>query len=344
MTVESVTDKIVDEMGASLGVLLSALGISGGIWQAMAGAGPLTADEVAARTGLAEPYVREWLRSQAAGHYLDYDAAAHTFTLPDDVAAAILEGPGGGMIEASTQMFASMGAEFEAAMREGRGFGWHERDPQYWAGSDMITRLAISPELVAGAIGAVDGVPAALTAGGSVADIGSGYGTPTIMVGQAYPDARVIGFDYHDASVASARKAAAEAGVGDRVRFEVASAKDFPGTGYSLVTFFDSLHDLGDPVGALEHARGALAPDGAVLLFEPLAADRVADNLNPFGRMFYAVSTLVCTPNALSQEGYAIGTLAGEATLRAVAGTAGFTRVRRVPVEAPMNLVLELRP
>jgi SAM-dependent methyltransferase len=244
-------------------------------------------------------------------------------------------------------MFCSMAAgfaEFDAAMRAGRGFGWHQRDPRYWAASDRFSRLAIAPELIETAIGELDGVPAALGAGGSVADIGCGYGSPTIMVGQAYPEARVTGFDYHDASVASARKAAAEAGVGDRVRFEVSSAKDFPGTGYALVTFFDSLHDLGDPVGALEHARRALDPDGAVLLFEPLAADRVVDNLNPTGRMFYAVSALVCTPNALSQEGLAIGAQAGESTLRTVAGTAGFGRVRRVPVDAPMNLVLELRP
>jgi 2-polyprenyl-3-methyl-5-hydroxy-6-metoxy-1,4-benzoquinol methylase len=179
-----------------------------------------------------------------------------------------------------------------------------------------------------------------------VADVGCGYGSPTIALASARPHARVDGFDAHDGSIARARRAAATAGVADRVRFEVATAKDFPipDGGYDLVTLFDVLHDLGDPVGALAHVRAALAEGGTVMLVEPLGADRVEDNLNPVGRMWYGASVIACTPNALAQEGHALGTLAGEARLREVAAAAGFGRVRRVPVDAPLNLVLELRP
>jgi len=183
-----------------------------------------------------------------------------------------------------------------------------------------------------------------LAAGGKVADVGCGYGAVLIALADAYPAAQLHGFDYHDASIASARSAAEAAGVGTSVRFEVATAKDYPGSGYDLITFFDSLHDLGDPVGALTHARTALSPDGAVLLIEPAGADRLEDNINPIGRLWYGVSTTVCTPNGLAQEGHPLGTLAGEARLREAASAAGFTRIRQLEAEAPINILLELRP
>jgi 2-polyprenyl-3-methyl-5-hydroxy-6-metoxy-1,4-benzoquinol methylase len=201
----------------------------------------------------------------------------------------------------------------------------------------------MAPDFPAMAIGALEGVPDALRAGGAVLDVGCGFGTPTIWIAESFPAARVTGCDYHDASIAAARKAATAAGVADRVRFEVTTAKDAPGSGYALVVFVDSLHDLGDPVGALARARELLAPGGAVLLIEPRGADRLEGNLNPVGRMFYAVSTMFCTPTAVSQEGTAIGTLAGPQILSEVALDAGFRVVRPVPVEAPFNLVLELR-
>jgi SAM-dependent methyltransferase len=347
-TVEEVMGKILAELGGSLGVLLNALGTRAGLWAAMAGAGPLTTTDVAYRTGLSAPLVREWLRAQAAGGYLSYDPATETFTLLQAVAVAMLHAPGGAMIDACTSMFCAMGAgfaDFTEAFRGSGAYGWDRRTEEYLHGSDLLTRTALPAELI-GAI--LDQLGTGLAHGGTVADVGCGYAAPTLAVAAHFPAARVLGIDYHDVSVTHARAAADRAGLGDRVRFEVAAATDLPGAGYSLITFFDSLHDLGDPVGALAQARLALAADGAVLLVEPLAADRVEDNLNPSGRMFYAVSTLVCTPNALSQQvpggPEPLGTLAGEPRLRDVAAAAGFTRVRRIPVDAPLNLVLELRP
>ena len=351
-TPEAVVGQLVQELGGSLGVLLTALGNRTGLWAALAGAGPLTAAELAERTELDETLVREWCRAQAAGGYLSYAPAGETFRLPEAVAAALVHGPGGAMVDACTEMFCSLGAgfdEFTAAFRAGGGFGWHRHDARFWRGSDALTRVALPAELIGAALEQLGPVTSALTEGASVLDVGSGYGTPTIALAQHFPAARVLGIDYHDASVAQARRAAAAAGVADRVRFEVGSAADLPGSGYALITFFDSLHDLGDPLAALIQARDALAPDGAVLLVEPLAADRVEDNLTPSGRMFYAVSTLICTPNAVSQrpEGAGLaplGTQAGEPLLRQVAAAAGFTRVRGVPVDAALNLMLELRP
>jgi SAM-dependent methyltransferase len=347
-TPEMVIGQLVGELGGSLGVLLTALGNRTGLWAALAGAGPLPAAELAGRTGLNATLVREWCRAQAAGGYLTYRPDDHTFELPDAVAGALLHGPGAAMVDACTDMLCSQGAEFDefvTAFRAGSGFGWHRRDERFWHGSDALTKVALPAELIGAVLDQLGSVAAVLAAGGSVVDVGSGYGTPTIAIARHFPAARVLGVDYNDASVANARRAAAEAGVAGRVRFEVGSATDLPGSGYALVTFFDSLHDFGDPVGALVQARAVLAEDGAVLLVEPLAADRVEDNLNPSGRMFYAVSALICTPNAVAQGGTApLGTQAGEELLRATAAAAGFTRVRRVPVDAPMNLVLELRP
>lgn len=346
-TVEAVLGQIFDELGASLGVLLSGLGMRTGLWATLAGAGSLTPAEVGRRTGVAEPLAREWLRAQAAAGYLRYDSSDGRFSMPDAVAGAMLDGPGGAFIDACTSMLCSMGAgfeEFTAAFQTGAGFGWDRRTEEYWHGSDLMTRTALPPDVI-GAV--LDQLDTRLATGGSVADVGCGYGAPTIAIAAHFPAAEVLGVDYHDVSVAHARSAAAEAGVSDHVRFEVAAATDLPGEGYELITFFDSLHDLGDPIGALTRARDALAEDGVVLLVELLASDHVEDNLNPSGRMFYAVSTLVCTPNAISQQipggPMPLGTLAGETLLREVAAAAGFTRIRRVPVDTPLNLVLELR-
>src|SRR5919107_481687 len=283
-TVDEVMGKILSELGGSLGVLLNALGTRAGLWTAMAGAGPLTSTDVAYRTGLSAPLVREWLRAQAAGGYLSYHPARETFTLPEAVAAAMLHAPGGAMINACTSMLCSMGAgfaDFTEAFQGSGAYGWNRRTEEYLHGSDLLTRTALPAELI-GAI--LDQLGTGLAHGGTVADLGCGYATPTLAVAAHFPAARVLGIDYHHVSVT--------------------------------------------------HARDA--------------ADRAEDNLNPSGRMFYAVSTLVCTPNALSQQGPGgpepLGTLAGEPRLRDVAAAAGFTRARRIPVDAPLNLVLELRP
>ena len=352
--VEEQMGKIVTELGAALGVLLTSLGLRSGLWAALAGAGPLTTAEVTAKVSVEPSLVREWLRAQAAGGYLDYDPATGTFTLPDAVAAAICYGPGGALVDAAATMFSSMGegfAAFSEAFSTGQGFGWHQRTAAHWHGTDAFTRVALPAELIAAAIGEMAGLAAVLAAGGSVADVGCGYGTPTMAIAGLFPAARVLGIDYHDASIAHARAEAARRGAGPgvgTVRFEVAAASGLPGQGHDLITFFDSLHDIGDPLGALSRARQALGPDGAVLLVEPLGADDVEDNLNPAGRMFYAISTLACTPNAVSQKtatsSEPLGAQAGQKRLRALAAQAGFGRVRRLNVPAPMNLVLELRP
>lgn len=345
--VEAEMGKILTELGASLGVLLTALGTRSGLWAALADAGPLTDDEVAAKVRVHRSLVREWLRAQAAGGYLEYDADARTFTLPAPVAAAIHYGPGGAMVDACATMLSSMGegfGAFSAAFSSGQGFGWHQRTADHWHGTDAFTRIALPDELIAAAIATMPDVVEALDGGGSVVDVGCGYGTPTTAIAKLFPAARVLGIDYHDASIAHAREQAGPA----NVRFEVAAAADLPGSDYDLITFFDALHDIGDPLGTLIRARSAVATSGTVLLFEPLGADDVQDNLTPTGRMFYAVSTLACTPNAVSQEtatsSEPLGAQAGAKRLSALAVEAGFTRVRRLDVAAPLNLVLELRP
>ena len=342
--------RLVSDLASGLEIMLFSLGTRSGLWSALAGAGPLTSDDVAAKVAVDRALVREWLRSQAAGGYLEYDADNDTFALPEAGAAVFADGPGGPLVEACLDMVRSMAGcyeDFSAAFSSGQGFGWHQRSHQHWHGTDGFTRIALPDELVAAAIDQLPGVPEALDAGGSVLDVGCGYGTPTLSIAGLYPRAQVVGVDYHDASIMHARDAAATAGAAN-VRFEVAPADAIPGAGYALVTFFDSLHDIGDPRGALVSARRALAQDGVVLLFEPLGADSVAENLNPNGRMFYAISTLACTPNAVSQRtatsSEPLGAQAGERALREVAAEAGFTRVRRLDLPAPLNLVLELRP
>jgi len=351
--VETYLGRLTTDLGGALGVLLTSLGTRSGLWRALADAGPGTAEQVAGRVTVDRALVREWLRAQAAAGYLDYDPTTDTFELSPAAAAAIPDGPGSPLVEACLEMFTAVVDGFDdfgAAFGSGRGFGWHQRTGRHWHGQDAFTRLTLPDELIGAAVADLPDVAAALDAGGSVADVGCGYGSPTIAIARRYPAARVLGVDYHDASVMHGRQAAALAQV-DNARFEVASALDLPdgtGDGYDLITFFDSLHDLGDPLGALTRARRAVAPSGAVLLFEPAGADAVADNLNPAGRMIYSISTLICTPNAVSQRtstsSEPLGALAGEPTLRALAAAAGFSAVRRLDLPLPFNLVLELRP
>lgn len=346
--VEEYLGRLTADLGGTLGVLLTSLGTRHGLWRALAGAGPCTAEQVAGRVTVDRALVREWLRAQAAAGYLDYDPAADTFELSPAAAAAIPDGPGSPLVEACVEM---LGAtiegfdDFSAAFGAGRGYGWHQRTGQYWHGQDAFTRLVLPEELIGAAVPA--DVAAALDAGGAALDVGCGYGAPTLAIARQHPAARVLGIDYHDASVMHARQAAAQLA---NVRFEVAAALDPPDRpgAYDLITFFDSLHDLGDPRGALTAARRAVAPSGAVLLFEPAGGDTVADNLHPGGRMMYSISTLICTPNAVAQRtptsSEPLGAQAGEPTLRALAAEAGFTRARRIEVPLPFNLVLELRP
>ncbi|MGH2954129.1 MAG: class I SAM-dependent methyltransferase [Solirubrobacterales bacterium] len=344
---EAFMGQAVTDMGAAMNGVLVMLGGELGLWKALAGAGPLSAAEVAERSGVAERYVREWASAQAASGYLEYEADADTFELPPEQAMAFADEDspvymlGGYSVISSTYKDRARIAE---RFRKGEGFGWHEHDPELFVGTEQFFRPGYRAHLVAEWIPALEGVEEKLHQGGKIADIGCGHGISTVLMAKAFPQSTAHGFDYHDESIERAKRIAEAEGVAGNTDFEVASAKDFPGEGYDLVCFFDCLHDMGDPVGALRHTREALEDDGSVMLVEPFAADTLAENLNPVGRVFYAASTLVCTPSSLDQEvGLGLGAQAGEQRLREVAEEAGFSRFRRA-TETPFNLVLEAGP
>jgi SAM-dependent methyltransferase len=343
---EAFMGQIVVDMGAAISAPLVIIGEKLGLYRAMAGAGALTSAEVAERAGAAERYVREWLRNQAAGGYVEYDAETDRYTLPDEQAMALADPESpfyvGGAFELISSVFADE-PHLAECMRTGEGMGWHEHDHRLFEGTERFFRPGYKANLMSAWIPALDGVQAKLERGAVVADIGCGHGASTILMAEAFPASRFTGFDYHDGSIARAREAAAEAGVADRVSFEVASAKDFGGSSYDFACNFDSLHDMGDPVGAARHVLETLAPDGTWMVVEPMAADTVQENMNPLGRLFYAGSTMLCTPNALSQDPrLALGAQAGEAALTSVIREGGFTSVRRA-AETPFNIVLEAR-
>ena len=340
--VEEFLGKAISDVAATFHAGLVLIGDKLGLYRAMAGAGALTPAELAERTGAHERYVREWLSAQAAGGYVTYDPASGRFTLPPEHAFLLLDADLPGAFQLSVGSVRDE-PKIADAFRTGAGVGWHEHDARVYEGCERFFRPGYAMNLVSQWIPALDGVKARLEAGGRVADVGCGHGASSIIMAQAFPRAIVKGFDYHPASIEAARRAADKAGVGDRLSFEVIAAKAYPGTGYDLVTFFDCLHDMGDPVGAARHVRESLAPGGTWMLVEPLANDRLEDNLNPVGRLYYAASTLLCTPASLSQEvGLALGAQAGEQRLRQVLTEAGFTRVRRV-AQTAANMVLEVR-
>jgi SAM-dependent methyltransferase len=309
--------QFVQDLGATVQAGMVVIGHRLGLYQAMAGAGPLSPAELAERTGTAERYVREWLAAQAAAGYLAYDPASGRFRLPEEQAFALADPAGPLYLPGAFQLaLASLKAEprVAEAFRSGAGVGWHEQDPEVFDGCEMFFAPGYRANLIQSWIPALDGVEARLRAGARVADVGCGHGASTIIMAKAYPNSTFTGFDYHDRSVEWARKAASDAGVSDRVRFEVAPADAFGGDGYDLVATFDCFHDLGDPAAAAAHIRTALADDGTWLLVEPAAGERVEDNLNPVGRLYYGFSVLLCVPNALSQRpAPALGNQAGEA-------------------------------
>jgi SAM-dependent methyltransferase len=316
-----------------------------GLYRALA-EGPATPEQFAGRTGCHPRYLTEWLRGQAAGGYVSYDAATGTFSLSEEQAFCLADPNGPNLPAAFVGVLGYLRAEpqLTEAFRTGAGVGWHEHHADVFVGCDAFYRPGYAAALVPSWIPALDGVEAKLAAGGRVADVGCGLGSSSVLLAQAFPRTAVAGSDYHEASIDLARARAAEAGVADRVTFEVATAQTFTGSGYDLVTMFDCLHDLGDPVGAARRVREALAPDGTWLLVEPFASDQVEDTFTPVGRLYYSGSTFLCVPNALSQPGdLVLGAQAGEAAIRRVAAEAGFTRFRRA-VETPFNLVFELRP
>ncbi len=339
--------QIVADFGATMFAALTRIGDKLGLYKALAATEPQTPAELAARTGTAERYVREWLNANAAGGYVTYHPESGRYSLSAEQALVLaMEGSPAFMLGAFELALAAgrIESKLATAFVSGEGVGWHEHEHQLFHGIERFFRSSYAANLVSGWIPALDGVEAKLKAGASVVDVGCGHGASTILMAQAYPNAHFTGFDYHEASIEAARARAAEAGVANRVRFEVATAKNYPGQGYDLVTVFDALHDMGDPVGAAAHVRATLKRDGTWLIVEPYAEDRVEANLHPIGRAYYSGSTLMCTPNALDQEAtMVLGAQAGEARLRAVLAEGGFTRIRRA-AETPFNLIQEARP
>ncbi len=338
--------RFVGDLGAVMHAATIVVGDQLGLYKKLAD-GPSDVETLARKTETDPRYLREWLSAQAASGYVEYDPKTQRFSLSEEQAFALAQEGSPAFIPGAFQVAV---AQFKAipkmtkAMQTGLGLGWHEHDTSLFHGTERFFRPGYAANLVSNWIPALDGVEAKLKAGARVADIGCGHGASTIIMAQAYPQSSFVGFDYHAPSIEVARKTAKDAGVGDRARFEVARAQDFPGEGYDLVAIFDALHDMGDPVGAAAHVRKSLKPDGSWLIVEPFAHDKLEDNLNPVGRVFYSASTFICTPASRSQEvGTCLGAQAGEARLRDVVTKGGFSRFRRA-TETPFNLVLEARP
>ena len=339
--------RAVDEVGATLNAALVVMGDRLGLYRALAGTGGLSAGELAARTGTAERYVREWLNAQAAGGYVVYDAEGGRYALPPEQTAALTDPDSPAYLPGFFQL--AVGSVLDSpkiieAARSGDGVGWHEHVHDVHEGCERFFRPGYNAHLISEWLPALAGVSEKLERGALVADVGCGHGSSTILMAQAFPNSTFVGSDYHDDSIATARQRAQEAGVADRVRFERAPAAAYTGVGYDLVTMFDCLHDMGDPVGAARHVHDTIKPDGTWLIVEPNAGDEIEENINPVGRAYYGFSTLLCTPASLSQDvGLALGAQAGQARIGEVVADGGFTRFRRA-AETPFNLILEARP
>ena len=338
--------KMVTELGAAYVGASVIIGDKLGLYKALVAAGPLNSEQLAKQTSTTERYVREWLAGQAASGYIEYDATTQTFHLTPEQAMVFANADSPVIM---TGGFYSLQAIYQdvpamtEAFRTGKGMGWGDHCNCLFCGTEKFFGPGYRGNLVTNWLPALDGVTAKLTAGGKVADVGCGHGVSTIVMAQAFPKSQFFGFDYHAPSIEQAKALAKEAQV-TNVSFEVATAKGYPGRNYDLVTFFDCLHDMGDPVGASAHVRETLHPNGSWMIVEPNAKDDLSGNLNPVGRIYYAASTMICVPNSLSQEvALGLGAQAGEAKLREVVTQGGFKRFRRA-TETPFNMVLEARP
>ena len=339
--------KAIGDMGAAMHAVLILLGDRLGLFKAMADSKPATPVELAERTGTDERYVREWLNANAASGYVTYDGAAGTYTLPPEQAFALAVDNSPAYLPGAFQIISACfhdAAKIEQAFRTGKGVGWHEHHHDLYHGTERFFRPNYTANLISSWIPALEGMEIKLKQGAKIADIGCGLGSSTILMAKAYPNSKLYGFDYHEQSIELARAAAAREGVADRITFEVASAKTFPGTDYDFVAFFDCLHDMGDPTGAARHVRATMKPDGTWMIVEPYAEDATEANHNPIGRLFYSASTMLCVPASLSQEvGAALGAQAGERRLREVVTSGGFGHFRRA-TQTPFNLVFEAKP
>jgi SAM-dependent methyltransferase len=343
---QELINKMFGDVGAAMGSALVMLGDKFGFYKTLAADGPMTSAELASKTGTVERYVREWAAAQAAAGYINYDAASGRFSISPEQALVLADENGPAFFPAMYEIVAATlrdEPKVANAFRNGGGVGWHEHDPCLFHGTERFFRPGYAMHLVSEWIPALDGVKQKLERGARVADVGCGHGASVTFMAKAFPKSKFFGFDYHQPSIDRAREIAREAGVADRAIFERATAKDYPGT-FDLVAFFDCLHDMGDPVGAAAHVKSTLAEDGTWMVVEPFGNDRLEDNLNPIGRVFYAASTMICVPGSLSQEvGLGLGTQAGETRLTEVLKAGGFSRVRRATA-TPFNLVLEARP
>lgn len=339
--------RAIVDFGATFHAPLVRIGDKLGLYKALAAGGPQSPAELAKRTTTSERYVREWLCSQAAGGYVSYASTNGKFYLTEEQAFALADENSPAFLPGAFQVaLAAAKAEeqIEKRFKSGDGMGWHEHHPELFIGTERFFRPGYAANLLSAWIPALEGVDAKLKSGARVADVGCGLGASTVLMAKAYPKSEFVGFDYHDKSIETAKKRANEAGVGDRIKFEVAMAKNFPGKDYDFVTFFDCLHDMGDPGGAAAHVHSALKKDGTWMIVEPFSGDKPEDNFNPIGRAYYGASTLLCTPASLSQEvGLALGAQAGEKRLKEVVTSGGFTRFRRA-AQTPFNLIFEARP
>lgn len=338
--------RVVHDVSASLAGVLVSIGHRLGLYKAMAGAGPVSANSLAERTGCAERYVREWLNAQAAGGYVTYHPDTDTYELPTEQATVLADEQSTVFLADVWQIPAALWFDEDKAVnafRTGTGVAWGEHDHRVHQGFAAFYRNAYRANLVAEWLPALDGVVPRLEEGITVADVGCGFGHSTVLMAQAFPKSRFHGFDPHPDSIEQARANASAAGVDDHVTFETGTAAEFPGSDYDLVCFFDCMHDLGDPTAAARHAASTLAPGGTVMLVEPFAADQLADNLSPISRLYYAASTMLCCAHAISEGGtQALGAQAGQQRFADIFHTAGFTHFRRA-AQTPFNLVLEAR-
>jgi SAM-dependent methyltransferase len=337
--------KVVTDTAAALSAPLVLMGDRLGLYQALASEGPVTSQELAARTGLHERYVREWLLNQTASGYIEYDPTSERYTLPPEHALALTDTTSSAYVGGLFYMVEAVlkvQERIAGAFRTGEGLAWGDQDPELFPTTERIFRPGYAANLVQSWIPALDGVSERLQAGAKVADVGCGYGASTILLAQAFPNSRFYGFDPHGPSIEAARREASKAGESLRVTFEVASAQDYPGTDYALIAFFDCLHDMGDPIGAIMHTAQALAPEGTVLLIEPMAAEAIEGCVNPIGRLNSAASVFVCTPSAIATGDIALGNQVPEQQLREIVRAGGLSQFRRA-AETPFNRIFEAR-
>lgn len=343
---EQFAGKVMADVGSALAVLLSFIGDQTGVYRAMRDLGPSRSEEIARAAGVDERYLLEWLSANAAAGYVGYDPEDETFALsPEQAIVLAQEGHPAcfqGFMQQVTAQFTTHDKAIEI-FRSGKGRGWEDHHSCCFCGTDRFFRPGYAANLIGNWLPALDGVVAKLEAGATIADVGCGHGSSTVLLAEAFPRSTVHGFDFHGPSIEEARRRAAAAGVAN-VAFETSTAKSYPGGGYDLVCMFDALHDMGDPVGAARHIRETLAADGTLMLVEPLAGNALEENLNLVSQLFYAASTLICTPASRAQEvGLALGAQAGEKRIAKVLREAGFTRIRRA-AETPVNMIIEARP